>query len=74
MSDRLTTAQLAKRWGLSEKWLRQKRWLEQPPPYVKVRGKVFYDLADIEKYEAGLEVKVYPRERKTRNAKASAGG
>jgi hypothetical protein len=42
---------LARRWRISCRTLERWRWLEQGPPYLKIGGRVVYQLSDIEAYE-----------------------
>lgn len=48
----LTESDLAARWVVSPKVLRNKRWAGGGPPFVKIGGSIRYRLADIEAYEA----------------------
>lgn len=56
MSDALTTAQLADRWGLNKLTVRNWRGLGKGPKFVKLhKGRnapVVYRLKDVEAYEA----------------------
>ena len=47
----LTAAELAKRWGLTEKWLRNQRYLGRGPKYVRRDARVYYSLAAVREYE-----------------------
>ena len=53
MPDRifLTAAELAERWGMSEKTLESWRSAGKGPEFVKIVGAVRYRLTDVEKYE-----------------------
>ena len=46
----VSTKELAEMWGLPESTLRYWRCAETGPPYVKVGGRIRYDLADVENY------------------------
>ena len=46
----VSTKELAEIWGLPESTLRYWRCAETGPPYVKVGGRIRYDLADVENY------------------------
>lgn len=47
----LSAAELATRLGLTEKWLRNQRWLGKGPPFVRREGRVFYPLRGVKLYE-----------------------
>ena len=47
----LNQIDLARRWRVSERTLERWRWLEQRPPYLKIGGRVVYQLNQIEAYE-----------------------
>lgn len=47
----LNQAQLARRWGISERTLERWRWKRRGPRYLKLGGHIAYRLADIEEYE-----------------------
>jgi hypothetical protein len=51
----LVTPQLARRWGLSERTLRNWRWRQFGPTSLKIGGRVVYRLADVEAFEASSE-------------------
>jgi hypothetical protein len=42
---------LARRWRISCRTLERWRWLNQGPPYLKIGGRVVYQLSDIETFE-----------------------
>ncbi len=48
----LNTLDLAQRWRMSEKTLRNWRWSGHGPIAIKLGSRVVYRLADIESYEA----------------------
>lgn len=48
----ITTAELAKRWGVSQGTLRNKRTAHTGPPYEKLGTHVFYDIDKLIKWEA----------------------
>lgn len=43
--------ELSRRWGVSPRTLERWRWLGEGPAFVKLGGKVVYNLAVIEAYE-----------------------
>lgn len=43
--------ELARRWGVSPRTLERWRWVGEGPAFVKLGGKVVYNLAVIEAYE-----------------------
>ncbi len=47
----LTSEQLATRWCLSPKTLRQWRWQGQGPRFLKLGGRVVYRFQDVQKFE-----------------------
>jgi len=47
----LNQEQLARRWHLSPRTLERWRWEGIGPHFVKIGGRVVYNLADIEEYE-----------------------
>jgi len=46
----VSTKELAEIWGVPESTLRYWRSAETGPPYVKLGGRIKYDLADVEHY------------------------
>lgn len=46
----VSTKELATIWGVPESTLRYWRSAETGPPYVKLGGRIKYDLADVERY------------------------
>ena len=46
----VSTKELAGIWGVPESTLRYWRSAETGPPYVKLGGRIKYDLADVERY------------------------
>lgn len=47
----LTEKDLAKKWCLSPNTLQRWRWLNIGPPYLKIGGRVRYQLSNIKKFE-----------------------
>ena len=47
----LTSTQLSERWQLHQQTLIKWRKTGTGPPYVKIKDKVLYKLADVEAYE-----------------------
>jgi predicted site-specific integrase-resolvase len=47
----LNQKKLADRWGVSPRTLERWRWRKTGPAYIKLGGKIVYDLNDIEAYE-----------------------
>jgi hypothetical protein len=45
-----STRELSEIWGVPESTLRYWRCAETGPPYVKLGGRIKYDLADVERY------------------------
>lgn len=53
MADRfLCQKQLARRWGISHRTLENWRYRGQGLPFLKLGGKVFYRIDEVEAYEA----------------------
>jgi hypothetical protein len=52
----LNQMELARRWRISHRTLERWRWLGQGPTYLKLGGRVAYQLADIEAVEAARAV------------------
>lgn len=52
----LTEKELAARWNLLPKTLKQWRWYKKGPKYSKIGGSISYRTKDIEKYEEENEV------------------
>ena len=52
----LTTDELAERWRKSKRTLENQRGKKQGPNYLKVDGKVLYDLEEIIAYENQAKV------------------
>lgn len=48
----LNQIDLSLRWNLSHRTLERWRWLRKGPPYLKIGGRVVYELAQIETFEA----------------------
>ena len=46
----VSTKELSEIWGVPESTLRYWRCAEMGPPYVKLGGRIKYDLADVEHY------------------------
>jgi hypothetical protein len=46
----VSTRELSEIWGVPESTLRYWRCAETGPPYVKLGGRIKYDLADVERY------------------------
>jgi hypothetical protein len=54
MTDRpahLNQVQLARRWHLSPRTLERWRWLGQGPAFLKLGGRIVYQLDDVEAFE-----------------------
>jgi hypothetical protein len=49
---RINQRQLAARWGMSARTLERWRSLCQGPPFLKLGGRIAYQLEDVEAYEA----------------------
>ena len=50
-TNHLNQVHLARRWNLSPRTLERWRWLNQGPRYLKIGGRVFYRLEDVEAFE-----------------------
>ena len=48
----LNQVELSRRWRISPRTLERWRWLNQPPNYLKIGGRVVYRLEDVKAYEA----------------------
>ena len=48
----LNQIELSRRWSLSHRTLERWRWLRKGPPYLKIGGRVVYELAQIEAFES----------------------
>lgn len=46
----LTDKECAQRFGYSQEWFIKQRAQRKAPPYVKMGGKILYDLEEIEKW------------------------
>ena len=64
----LTEKELATRWNLAPKTLRQWRWDQKGPKYFKMSGRVSYRSDDIEKYEEDKEVPKLKDTKRTRKS------
>lgn len=51
----LSAKELAERWNISIKTLRQWRWQKKGPKFIKIGGRAAYRLEDIEKFEDAWE-------------------
>jgi hypothetical protein len=47
----LNQYELAKRWNISQRTLERWRWRKKGPPYLKIGGRVVYELAAVEAFE-----------------------
>jgi hypothetical protein len=54
----LTEKELAARWNLLPKTLRQWRWHKKGPRYTKIGGNISYKTQNIEKYEEDHEISI----------------
>jgi hypothetical protein len=48
----LNQIELSRRWSLSHRTLERWRWLKKGPPYLKIGGRIVYELSAIESFEA----------------------
>ena len=48
----LNQIELLRRWNLSHRTLERWRWLKKGPTYLKIGGRVVYELAAIESFES----------------------
>lgn len=48
----LTQLELARRWRISPRTLERWRWLKTGPAYLRIGGRIVYQLEDIRKFEA----------------------
>lgn len=48
----LNQVELSRRWSLSPRTLERWRWLGLGPTYLKIGGRVVYQLEDVEAFEA----------------------
>jgi len=48
----LNQIELSRRWNLSHRTLERWRWLKKGPAYLKIGGRVVYELAAIESFES----------------------
>ncbi len=48
----LTQAELAQRWRISPRTLERWRWLKTGPAYLRIGGRIVYQLEDVQKFEA----------------------
>ena len=51
-TDCLSEKLLARRWGFSHRTLERWRWLKTGPAYLRIGGRIVYQLEDIQKFEA----------------------
>ena len=54
--NRLRQADLAQRWGISERTIEAWRWKKIGPRYLTIGGRVIYRLEDIEAFERAAMV------------------
>jgi len=47
----LNQIELSRRWGISPRTLERWRWLGEGPAFVKLGGRVAYNMKEIESYE-----------------------
>ena len=55
----LNQVELSRRWSMSPRTLERWRYLKVGPPFLKLGGKILYQLEDVEAYEA--ETKQTPK-------------
>lgn len=48
----LNQIELSRRWSISHRTLERWRWLKKGPVYLKIGGRVVYELTAVEDYEA----------------------
>lgn len=53
-----TQTELARRWRISPRTLERWRWRRTGPAYVKLGGKIVYDLNDVEAYERSQRAEI----------------
>lgn len=46
----ITDKECAQRFGFSKDWFKIQRYKHLPPPYIKMGGKILYELEEIEKW------------------------
>jgi hypothetical protein len=51
ITKHLNQYELAKRWAISQRTLERWRWAKKGPAYLKIGGRVVYELPEIEAYE-----------------------
>jgi hypothetical protein len=47
----LNQIELSRRWALSPRTLERWRWAKKGPPFLKLGGRIVYELAEIEAFE-----------------------
>jgi len=48
----LNQQELANRWRISPRTLQRWRWLKTGPAYLRIGGRIVYQLEDVQKFEA----------------------
>jgi len=66
----LNKEQLARRWHLSPRTLERWRWERIGPHYLKIGGRVVYQLSEVEAYEKACVRKAVPYDERARTCKA----
>lgn len=46
----ITDKECAQRFGYSQSWFQKNRFLGKPPPYIKLNGKILYELDQIDNW------------------------
>lgn len=46
----ITDKECAQRYGYSQEWFKKNRSLKKEPPYIKIGGKILYELDEIDKW------------------------
>jgi hypothetical protein len=46
----ITDKEASKRYGYSTAWFQKQRWRKAGPPYIRLIGKIYYVLDDIDKW------------------------
>lgn len=46
----ITDKECSQRFGFSKEWFKKKRYQHLPPPYIKINGKVLYELDVVENW------------------------
>jgi hypothetical protein len=46
----LTQKEVSQKYGYSAAWFERQRYLKKPPPFIKIQGKILYELESLNRW------------------------